>query len=116
MKPTWKTLLILAIVAGLIACLGAIMAQKAMAQAKPPADYTFNDGAQGKVLYSHKTHVDKGLKCTDCHTKVFKMSKPTAPMKMADMNNGQECGACHNGQKAFSVKDAANCAKCHKKG
>ena len=25
------------------------------------------------------------------------------------------CGTCHNGQAAFSVKDKADCAKCHKK-
>jgi c(7)-type cytochrome triheme protein len=35
--------------------------------------------------------------------------------KMADMNNGQACGACHDGKTAFSVKEQADCAKCHKK-
>jgi c(7)-type cytochrome triheme protein len=85
-----------------------------MAQAKGPADFTFSDGAQGKVVYSHQFHLSKGLKCTDCHTKIFKMAKPTA-FKMADINNGQYCGACHNGTKAFSAKEATNCSKCHKK-
>ena len=115
MRLTWRSTLTLAIVVGLIAFFGAIVAQKAMAQAKGPADYTFSGGAQGNVVYSHQTHISKNLKCTDCHTKIFKMAKPAAPLKMADMNNGQACGACHNGQAAFSVKDAANCSKCHKK-
>ena len=36
-------------------------------------------------------------------------------MTMKDMEAGKGCGACHNGTKAFGVKDAASCAKCHKK-
>ena len=116
MRGNWRTVLILVVAAALVGFLGAVVAQKAMAQAKGPADFTFNDGAQGKVVYSHQFHVSKGLKCTDCHTKIFKMAKPTAPMKMADFNAGKECGACHDGTKAFSTKDAANCTKCHQKG
>ncbi|HUL00242.1 MAG TPA: c(7)-type cytochrome triheme domain-containing protein [Nitrospirota bacterium] len=33
---------------------------------------------------------------------------------MQEMDKGQSCGACHNGQKAFDVKDKNNCKKCHK--
>ncbi len=69
---------------------------------------------EGKVIFDGKTHADKGLKCTDCHTKIFPMKK-SAELKMADMNAGKSCGTCHNGQKAFSTSDQANCAKCHKK-
>ncbi len=116
MKGNWRAVLILVLVAALVGFLGAVVAQKAMAQAKGPAPHTFADGAQGKVVFSHQEHLEKGAKCTDCHTKIFKMAKPTAPMKMADFNAGKECGTCHNGTKAFSTKEAANCAKCHKKG
>ncbi len=73
----------------------------------------FKDGAMGKVMFDGKVHADKGLKCNDCHTKLFPMKK--TELKMATMNEGKECGACHNGEKAFSVKDAKDCAKCHKK-
>jgi len=31
---------------------------------------------------------------------------------MADMEKGLYCGACHDGQRAFTVK--GNCDKCHK--
>jgi c(7)-type cytochrome triheme protein len=40
------------------------------------------------------------------------MKKGGDTMTMKDMEAGKFCGACHNGTKAFAVKD---CAKCHKK-
>jgi c(7)-type cytochrome triheme protein len=43
------------------------------------------------------------------------MKKGGDVMTMKDMEAGKFCGACHNGTKAFGVKDAASCAKCHKK-
>ncbi len=69
----------------------------------------------GKVTFDGKIHADKGLKCNDCHTKVFQMKKGTSAMKMEDINAGKFCGTCHNGTKAFKASDTANCAKCHKK-
>ncbi len=73
------------------------------------------DTTEGKVVFDGKIHADHGLKCNDCHTKIFKMKKGSASMKMADLNAGKFCGECHNGTKAFKTSDAANCAKCHKK-
>lgn len=116
MRLTWRSTLALIVAVGLIAFFGAIMLQKAWAQLKGPADFEFADGAQGKVVFSHEKHLAPGGKCTDCHTKLFKMAKgKRSSFKMADLNNGQACGACHDGKKAFSVKEAANCNKCHKK-
>ena len=116
MRLTWKSTLALAVVAGLIAFFGAIVVQKAWAQAKGPADFDFAGGSQGKVVFSHEKHLAKNSKCTDCHTKIFKMTKgQRSALKMADMNNGQACGTCHDGKTAFGVKDAANCSKCHLK-
>ena len=116
MRLTWRSTLVLAVVVGVIAFFGAILVQKAWAQAKGPADFEFSGGAQGKVVFSHEKHVAKSPKCTDCHVKIFKMTKGqrSAP-KMADMNNGQSCGTCHDGKATFSVKEQADCAKCHKK-
>ncbi|MCG6534757.1 MAG: cytochrome c3 family protein [Syntrophales bacterium LBB04] len=73
------------------------------------------DSPQGKVTFDGKVHADKGLKCNDCHTKIFKMKKGSTDMKMAELNAGKSCGECHNGAKAFKTDDKANCAKCHKK-
>ncbi len=76
----------------------------------------FAGGSAGKVVFDGKVHADKGLKCADCHQSgLFKMKKGGDTITMADINAGKFCGACHNGTKAFSAKDAANCAKCHKK-
>ena len=94
------------------------------AQPKSPADFTFPQGkdAPGVVTFSHKEHVEHGAKCTDCHTKIFKMKKGTSgDLTMAKMKAGEQCGACHDGKKqiggkvAFATDDKANCEKCHKK-
>ena len=113
---TWKSTLTLAVVVGVIGFFGAIVVQQTWAQAKGPADFDFAGGSQGKVVFSHEKHLAKNPKCTDCHTKIFKMAKgQRSTPKMADMNNGQSCGTCHDGKTAFSVKDQANCTKCHQK-
>ena len=86
------------------------------AMAVPPGktiDYV--GGGMGKVVFDGKIPADKGLKCTDCHSKIFKMKKGSEKITMADMNAGKNCGTCHNGEKAFKSGDAPNCAKCHKK-
>ena len=71
-------------------------------------------GSGGKVVFSGKVHADKGLKCSDCHPKLFPMKKGEG-FKMADIDAGKSCGACHNGEKAFKTSDKANCGKCHQK-
>jgi c(7)-type cytochrome triheme protein len=91
---------------------------------KGPADFSFPEGkgAPGVVTFSHAKHIATGLKCTDCHTKVFKMKKgASGELTMAKMNAGEQCGVCHNGKKeiggkvVFTTNDKANCEKCHKK-
>ncbi|MEJ5376044.1 MAG: cytochrome c3 family protein [bacterium] len=107
-------------VAGLfiMGILGLSMAGQLMAQPKPPADFTYDQGKEspGKVTFSHEKHSAKNPKCTDCHTKIFKMKRGTTPdFTKANMKQGQNCGSCHNGQVAFGVNDQASCVKCHKK-
>jgi c(7)-type cytochrome triheme protein len=64
-------------------------------------------GGQAAVLFSHESHVNQyKLKCTDCHPKIFKVKKGEGKMT--------QCAACHDGKKAFSTVDKADCAKCHK--
>ena len=76
----------------------------------------FAGGAAGKVVFDGKAHADKGAKCADCHQSgLFKMKKGETKATMKDMEAGKACGGCHNGTKAFSVKDAAKCGSCHKK-
>ena len=91
----------------------------------PTKSVEFPGGKDGKVVFEGKTHAGAGLKCNECHTKIFKMKKRgaegSAKMTMADMTAGKFCGACHDGEKVFKGKkvfkadDKANCVKCHKK-
>jgi c(7)-type cytochrome triheme protein len=98
-----------------LAAAGLAASQSLAGQAAPP-DVTFPDGPSGQVVFGHATHVEKGSKCTDCHTKIFKMTKgQRSKLTMKAMQEGKECGVCHNGTKAFDVKPADSCAKCHKK-
>jgi c(7)-type cytochrome triheme protein len=75
----------------------------------------FKDGSAGKVIFSGSIHAEKGLKCMECHPKIFPMKKSTEELKMSDLNAGKYCGQCHNGEKAFATNNPANCSKCHKK-
>jgi c(7)-type cytochrome triheme protein len=89
----------------------------------PKKDLIFSEtGNQPHVVFNHEKHVvGKKLKCTKCHTKIFQMkagrtAKKKGKLTMAAMRKGQFCGACHNGTKAFSVKEEdKNCARCHVK-
>jgi c(7)-type cytochrome triheme protein len=93
--------------------IGAVLVGNALAV---PAGKTVEwDTTNGKVTFDGKIHADKGVKCTECHVKIFQMKKGSAAMKMADINAGKFCGECHNGTRAFSAKEPANCEKCHKK-
>jgi len=75
-------------------------------------DITFSVTGASDVAYSHEFHVTKaGLKCSDCHYQIFNMREEVRKWTMADMVKGKSCGACHNGQKAFTVRE--NCKKCH---
>lgn len=99
---TWLTLLAFAVFFG-------------SASAVPPGKTAEYDAPNGKVVFDGKVHASAGLKCPDCHTKIFQMKKDAGKMKMADINAGKGCGTCHNGDKGFKSSDAANCSKCHKK-
>lgn len=101
-----------------LSLVGVVVVSQLEAQPKPPADFTFDQGKEspGKVTFSHEKHQAKNPKCTDCHTKIFKMKRGTTPdFTKANMRQGQNCGTCHNGQVAFGVNDQASCSKCHQK-
>jgi len=113
---TWRVVLALSVAVAVLGFLGVVAVEQAMAQAKGPADFDFAGGSEGKVTFSHEKHTPKSPKCTDCHTKLFKMAKgQRSSLKMADMEKGGACGSCHNGTAAFGVKEKADCTKCHKK-
>jgi c(7)-type cytochrome triheme protein len=95
-----------------------LMANPVMSQMPVPKDFSYETKPMASVTFSHDGHVNqKKLQCTECHTKPFQMKQGAASpdMTMAKLNEGQYCGKCHNGTKAFSTKDAAACTKCHTK-
>jgi c(7)-type cytochrome triheme protein len=70
-------------------------------------------GATGNVLFSHKVHQGRGYNCADCHNKVIAAGVARRPATMKAMEEGKSCGACHGFSMAFTVKDPANCDRCH---
>ena len=78
-------------------------------------DLTFTPKNAAPVIFSHELHViGRGLKCTGCHYQIFQMAQGSYKMDMAQITKGSFCGRCHNGEKAFDVKDQKNCSRCHR--
>lgn len=73
----------------------------------------FDVPATGQVVFSHYNHLEAvGKNCPTCHNQVFNIVRKKNPnFTMADMEKGKACGACHNGNRAFSVKE--DCSTCH---
>ena len=75
-------------------------------------DITFSLTGASKVTFGHDAHVIKHKqKCGDCHYRLYTTSAQRKDVTMAQMQKGQSCGFCHNGQRAFDVK--GTCNKCH---
>jgi c(7)-type cytochrome triheme protein len=85
-------------------------------QMVPDIVFAQAESSPGKVVLRHSTHVDSAQpNCTICHSKAFRILKDPhskeASVMSVDMHDEQRCGSCHNGQRAFSVKD--DCTLCH---
>lgn len=98
--------------------IGAVMALSPfLAESKiGGGDITYSPKGAGKVVFQHEYHVNiKGTKCNACHYKTFQMGgNDSYQMDMATLTKGRFCGSCHDGTKAFDVKDAKSCTRCHK--
>lgn len=83
-----------------------------------PQAYQFprSEKSPGAVTFRHKTHVQSGAPdCSTCHPRLFKINQAGAtangaPIQHAVMKKGAQCGACHDGDKAFGLDD---CEQCH---
>jgi c(7)-type cytochrome triheme protein len=65
----------------------------------------------GRVVFSHTYHVNKKLRCDDCHFGIFPTGTMAKRFTMSQMEKGESCGACHDGKGAFSV--SGSCGRCH---
>jgi len=88
----------------------------------PGKTIEFPDGAMGKVIFKGDTHGPKqGLKCSDCHPKIFGMKKGGFKMTLEEHGKSEYCGVCHDGKEhfgkvVFSQSNPADCRKCHQQG
>ena len=79
----------------------------AVAVAVPPGKtLTFDKSAMGPVEFSGTIHKEAGVVCKECHNpETFpKMKQGTVEITMAKIYDGQLCGKCHNGDRAFEAK------------
>jgi c(7)-type cytochrome triheme protein len=86
-----------------------------------PEAFTFPRGGDspGDVTFTHETHVPRiegdGAVCAVCHQRGFSIRERgkalSGSVTMERMRQGQLCGSCHNGTKAFGLDD---CSSCHR--
>lgn len=80
------------------------------AKCHPTREIVFPVPDAGDVRFSHEVHT--GLYgCSACHPDIFLPTAGKNRATMAKMENGESCGACHDGSTAFTVKE--NCDTCH---
>ncbi len=81
----------------------------------PGKTLEFKGSPMGTVLFDGAVHKNAGLICSDCHNpEMFpKMKQGTIKITMNDLYAGKYCGRCHDGKKAFFIKE--NCTRCHHK-
>ncbi|MDD2735122.1 MAG: cytochrome c3 family protein [Desulfuromonadaceae bacterium] len=81
----------------------------------PGKTLEFKGSPMGTVLFDGTVHKNAGLTCKDCHNPdIFpKMKQGNIKITMSDLYAGKYCGRCHNGKKAFFIKE--NCTRCHHK-
>lgn len=82
----------------------------------PGKSVEYAGGSAGKVVFKGDTHGAKqGMKCNDCHPKPFGMKKGAFKLSLEDHAKPDNCGICHDGKRAFSLTEQADCGKCHMK-
>jgi c(7)-type cytochrome triheme protein len=64
------------------------------------------------VRFPHWTHRIR-YQCSACHPALFEMRAGSSSLTMSDIQSGQGCGACHDGDSAFGL---FQCDRCHVQG
>jgi c(7)-type cytochrome triheme protein len=104
------------VVAMLVAVWGLSVAAASLPRLPGPLAIAQSADSPGPVTFNHASHVDEAKPaCTGCHPREFRILKANAgkrPIRHADMEKGRQCGACHDGKKAFALTD--DCTACHK--
>jgi c(7)-type cytochrome triheme protein len=109
-----------AAIAATILTFAALLASSAnAADLKAPADFPMpkSDASPGAVIFSHQQHLAKGVKCSSCHMRDFKLTRgASGPITLDAKLEGKFCGACHDGKTVMGggvVFPIDACDKCH---
>lgn len=73
-------------------------------------DITYQNADAGNIVFPHAAHIEM-FGCDECHPDLFKARRGANKATMEAMENGESCGACHDGDTAFGV--AEDCESCH---
>jgi c(7)-type cytochrome triheme protein len=89
----------------------------ALANPAEPGDITFVRQAAGMddvppAVFPHWIH-RLSYTCYACHDTPYKMKAGETIVTMDEIQNGQSCGACHDGKTAF-VSNLSTCTRCHR--
>lgn len=106
-KAVWKSLVV-----GVLVYVGALaMPQPAHAEYADVVINNYADAAGMRpAVFPHWFHRIR-FRCKVCHADLgFKFKAGGNKITMAKIIEGKFCGACHNGEVAWSVE---NCAMCH---
>ena len=76
-------------------------------------DIVFKDKSIGNVTFPHSVHIEMLEGCDSCHPDLYKAQRGTNKATMEAMENGESCGACHDGSDAFGVAVTSDCVRCH---
>ena len=89
------------------------LASSAALAVGPGKQVELNSTSENAVTFDGTVHKNAGLTCADCHNKdIFPVMKQgTVKITLKELLEGKYCGKCHNGERAFSIKD--NCIRCH---
>lgn len=99
---------------GLLAIIGIVCLLPMLIAWAEYADVTINTRAESEgvapVIYPHWFHRIR-FQCSVCHVDLgIKMGAGTTGITMEKLIDGRYCGACHNGNTAWSMD---NCDLCH---
>lgn len=64
------------------------------------------------VIYPHWIH-RAFFRCKVCHEDIFVMKRNANNISQANIQEGKQCGVCHNGAISFNAGTQENCSKCH---
>ena len=106
-----------AAVASLVLALASGVVAEESGEPAEPGDIKFMRQAAGMddvppATFPHWIH-RMAYTCYACHETPFKMQAGANLVTMDQIQNGQFCGACHDGKTAF-VSNLTTCNRCHR--